>query len=102
MWHDGGRNLTSALACLASGTVQVHGIARNNHILKNKAVRMWELSICCQSFQEKWTENFGLSLGKNVSFQLAVGKSVAVQLYCKYYLLEVKKQRSPFQQWFII
>lgn len=59
---------------------------------------MSEQSICCQSFQEKRTENFSLSLGKNVSFQLVVGKFVAVQVYCKYYLLEVKKQCSPFQQ----
>lgn len=47
-------------------------------------------------------ENFSLSLSKNLSFQLVVGKFVAVQVYCKYYLLEVKKQCSPFQQWFII
>lgn len=63
---------------------------------------MWELSICCQSFPEKRTENFGLPLGKNLSSQLVVGKFVAAQVYCRYYLLEVKKQRSPFQQSFII
>lgn len=88
MWHDSGRNLISALPCLASGTVEVYCGGRNNWILTNKAVWMWELSICCQSFQENWTEDFGLSPGKYLSFQLVVGKSVAVQVQCKYCLLE--------------